>query len=99
MALRLGQHLFDTLYHAVALHTPGATLVTADKRYFKPTIAALVTDEALRGCGIVTLSGAPLGPDTECMVRVGNLPPLRSQIRWVKELTAEVRRAGVMFLE
>ena len=34
LAVRLGQHLFDTLYHAVALHTPGATLVTADKRYF-----------------------------------------------------------------
>ncbi len=27
-------HLFDTLYHAVALHTPGGTLVTADKVYF-----------------------------------------------------------------
>ena len=73
--------------------------VPADGRHFKPTIAALVTDEASRGCGIVTLSGAPLGPDAECMVRVGNLPPLRSQIRWVKELSAEVRRAGVMFLE
>ncbi|MDO8787398.1 MAG: type II toxin-antitoxin system VapC family toxin [Sulfuritalea sp.] len=35
LAVRLGQHLFDTLYHAVALHTPGATLVTADKRYFR----------------------------------------------------------------
>ena len=35
LAIRLGQHLFDTLYHAVALHTPGATLVTADKRYFR----------------------------------------------------------------
>ncbi len=34
LAVRLGQHLFDTLYHAVALNTPGATLVTADKRYF-----------------------------------------------------------------
>lgn len=28
----LGHHLFDTLYHAVALET-GALLVTADKRY------------------------------------------------------------------
>ena len=27
-------HLFETLYHAVALHTPGSTLVTADKVYF-----------------------------------------------------------------
>lgn len=35
LAIRLGQHLFDTLYHAVALHTPSATLVTADARYFR----------------------------------------------------------------
>jgi predicted nucleic acid-binding protein len=31
---QLGHHLFDTLYHALALETPGATLVTADRRYF-----------------------------------------------------------------
>ena len=30
---RLKQHMFDTLYHAVALER-GATLVTADDRYF-----------------------------------------------------------------
>lgn len=30
-------HLFDTLYHAVALHTAGAVLVTADRRYFDKT--------------------------------------------------------------
>jgi predicted nucleic acid-binding protein len=29
------QHLFDTLYHAVALTEPGATLVTADERYYR----------------------------------------------------------------
>ena len=34
LALRHQHHLFDTLYHAVALHTPGAVLVTADKRYY-----------------------------------------------------------------
>jgi hypothetical protein len=27
------QHLFDTLYHALALGIPGATLVTVDTRY------------------------------------------------------------------
>lgn len=31
---RLNHHLFDTLYHAVALEN-GAVLVTADERYFK----------------------------------------------------------------
>lgn len=30
-----GQHLFDTLYHAVALETDNAALVTADERYFR----------------------------------------------------------------
>jgi len=33
MAIALGHHLFDTLYHAVALEV-GATLVTADEVYF-----------------------------------------------------------------
>ena len=35
LARSLGQHLFDTLYHAVALETRDATLVTADERYFQ----------------------------------------------------------------
>lgn len=34
LALRHEHHLFDTLYHAVALQTPGAVLVTADQRYY-----------------------------------------------------------------
>jgi predicted nucleic acid-binding protein len=34
LATRLDHHLFDTLYHALALATPGAVLVTADRRYF-----------------------------------------------------------------
>jgi predicted nucleic acid-binding protein len=35
MVIDLGQHLFDTLYHAVALETPDAVLITADERYFR----------------------------------------------------------------
>jgi predicted nucleic acid-binding protein len=34
MALDLDHHLFDTLYHALALREQ-ATLITADRRYFK----------------------------------------------------------------
>lgn len=34
LAIRLNHHVFDTLYHAVALHTPEAALITADQRYF-----------------------------------------------------------------
>ncbi len=33
LASRHGQHVFDTLYHAVALEVDGALLLTADDRY------------------------------------------------------------------
>jgi predicted nucleic acid-binding protein len=33
LAMETGQHLFDTLYHAVALEHEDATLITADERY------------------------------------------------------------------
>lgn len=35
LARSIDHHLFDTLYHAVALETAEAVLVTADERYFK----------------------------------------------------------------
>ena len=34
LATQLNHHLFDTLYHALALETSGAMFVTADRRYF-----------------------------------------------------------------
>lgn len=34
LAAATGEHVFDTLYHAVALLTPDCTLVTADERYY-----------------------------------------------------------------
>lgn len=35
LAIDLRQHVFDTLYHAVALETNDAVLVTADERYLR----------------------------------------------------------------
>ena len=35
LAVALDQHVFDTLYHAVALLSPECTLVTADERYYR----------------------------------------------------------------
>lgn len=35
LATRLQHHLFDTLYHAVALESDDALLVTADERYYR----------------------------------------------------------------
>jgi len=35
LSIRLGHHLFDTLYHAAALTHREANLITADERYYK----------------------------------------------------------------
>jgi hypothetical protein len=35
LAIRLNHHVFDTLYHAVALSVPQTTLVTADETYYR----------------------------------------------------------------
>lgn len=35
LAVQLKHHLFDTLYHAAALHTSGATLITVDDVYYR----------------------------------------------------------------
>jgi predicted nucleic acid-binding protein len=35
LATELKQHLFDTYYHAVALETPDAVLITTDERYLR----------------------------------------------------------------
>lgn len=38
MAIDLEQHVFDTLYHAIALETDGAMLITADERYARAAL-------------------------------------------------------------
>ena len=40
LSASLKQHLFDTLYHAVALTEPGAVLVTADEQYYQKAYRA-----------------------------------------------------------
>jgi len=38
LARDLNHHLFDTLYHAVALNLPDGTMVTADKQYYDKAV-------------------------------------------------------------
>ena len=40
LAVRLRQHLFDTLYHAVALSRPDGMLLTADEQYYRRAVGA-----------------------------------------------------------
>ena len=40
LAIALRQHVFDTLYHAVALSRPEGVLVTADEQYYHRAVGA-----------------------------------------------------------
>jgi hypothetical protein len=68
---------------------------------FSPKFAALVTDEALAGCGLVTLARNSLVKGAEVMVQVTDLapPPQRAQVRWTRDLGDGVVKLGVEFLE
>ena len=54
LAIDLDHHLFDTLYHALALESADATFVTADRRYLRkarglPRLCALTDAGGLSG--------------------------------------------------
>lgn len=56
LSIELEHHLFDTLYHALALEVDGAVLVTADERYYRKArsrgrIVLLADFAAARGSG------------------------------------------------
>ncbi len=53
LAVNLNHHLFDTLYHSVALQNPNAIFITADAQYFRKA------DELGQ---IIELKNFPLSP-------------------------------------
>jgi predicted nucleic acid-binding protein len=40
LSVQLGVHVFDTLYHAIALLEADAVLITADERYYRRAVGA-----------------------------------------------------------
>jgi hypothetical protein len=66
---------------------------------FQPTMAALVTEESYRGCGIVVPTTKALQVGDHLRIKVGDGPVLAAEVRWRTELDAQVMRLGVMFLD
>jgi hypothetical protein len=73
--------------------------VHPDPREFKPTFAALVTDEALVGCGLITLRREWMAEGAEFVVQIEKLSPIKAQIRWLKEMDDGVVKLGVALLD
>lgn len=71
----------------------------ADENTFKPIVAALVIDEALAGCGLVTLAQDWLNEGAQIKLKVEGLAPLTAEVRWIRPLGDQVVEFGVALLE
>lgn len=66
---------------------------------FKPEVVALVTEESSKGCRLLTFSDNEFEEGLRMKVKLGELAPLLSEVRWVKQLEEDVYHIGVMYLE
>lgn len=70
-----------------------------NKNNFKARIRALIVDEALEGCCLVLTHNRLLQVGDICLVKVGMLDPLISEVRWIRDLDEEIQKIGIMYLE
>jgi hypothetical protein len=63
------------------------------------SVAILVDEEPMGGCGVVMLDTHRLEVGSHCRVKVGRLDPLRAKVVWRKPLEAGIVRLGFEFLE
>lgn len=73
-----------------------------DPSTFRPEISGLVIKEAYGGAGLVTLSHGgriDIREGARCNVVVGNLGPLKAEVRWVKKLDDDIYKLGIAYLD
>ena len=72
LSASLKQHVFDTLYHAVALTEPGTVFVIADEQYYRKAhrvgrivqLKEFSVDLQIEGAGIIPIDGGSPGYNT-----------------------------------
>lgn len=71
----------------------------SSSREFEPTLHALVVEEAHKGCSFVSVSSSEFRERQELRVKIGQMPVLKAEIRWVKNIEPRVYVVGVFYLE
>jgi hypothetical protein len=68
---------------------------------FKPLIAALIFSESFRGCGLVIINTKEtrLEVGSICRVKIGDLTPIESEVRWREQLHPDVVKLGLLFTD
>jgi hypothetical protein len=61
--------------------------------------AALIVDESYSGVGLIVIHDEKYIPGFECILKIGNLGPIKGRIIWTKLLDENTSRAGVNYLD
>lgn len=64
---------------------------------YTPEIYGLVINEGYMGCGAVMLKHHALQVATECIIKCGDLDPLKATVRWINELDDDVIKIGFQY--
>lgn len=62
-------------------------------------VGLIVEQSAIGGCGLVMVNAAHLVNKTICKVKIGDLNPVRAEVRWKKDLEKNISVIGFQFLE
>ncbi|MES0488619.1 MAG: hypothetical protein ABUK01_01415 [Leptospirales bacterium] len=75
----------------------------AIKKEFKGEFCALIEDEAHKGCSLVFLDynqrAVSLEEGAKCVVKIGEVLPLRGEVVRIKVLDDKVYKIGIKFLD
>lgn len=83
---------------------PGSEVVYLDfkssqKDDFYPNILGLVFSESYKGFGAIFIGEEPFDKGTQCYIRIGQIGPLRAEVRYTIQLDVDIFRAGLMYLD
>lgn len=66
---------------------------------FKPTLAAIISNEAYGGCGLVLITRQRIKEGDKIRVKVGRIKPLIGVVAWVDPLAPRIIQIGVRYEE
>jgi hypothetical protein len=79
---------------------PNTTLwVSKSVLNFDEDFLGLVDSEAQKGCGAIFNQETGFAVGDFCLVKVGKLAPLKSQVVWMSQIDDSIYRMGFHFLE
>ncbi len=66
---------------------------------FAPSMSALIFDESHDGCSLLFMDDTRMQVGDRIRLMFDNMPVLKAEVRWRKEVAENVAKAGVKFLD